>query len=216
VGLSGEPLHPESRVLMERAFGAPVSESWGSTETGPLSFGALGQPMRLHEPAAVVEPVDAGHRACDYGERSASTLVTNVVNKVLPLIRYELGDEIVLEPPQEGDGAGGPVVSEVRGRDNDTFVYEGGTVVHPAAMEQLFGTEPSAVDYQVCQTRSGVEVRLCTSDGHDDDETVSRVRRRIEGILAAAGLPAADVHLERVDEIDRLASGKVKRFVALR
>jgi hypothetical protein len=47
----------------------------------------------------------------------------NVVNKVLPLIRYELGEEIVLEPPEEGDGAGGPVVAEVRGRDHDTFVY---------------------------------------------------------------------------------------------
>src|SRR4029450_4330780 len=51
-GTSGEPLDPGLRMLVDRVFGVPVSESWGSTETGPLSFGALGETMRLDESGA--------------------------------------------------------------------------------------------------------------------------------------------------------------------
>jgi hypothetical protein len=80
-------------------------------------------------------------------------------------------------------------------------------------MQHLIGNDASIVDYQVQQTTTGVEVRYCTADGRDDDEHVSRLRTEIGGLLATAGLPAADVHLSHVDRIDRPASGKVKLFV---
>jgi phenylacetate-coenzyme A ligase PaaK-like adenylate-forming protein len=215
IGTSGERLHPELRMLVDRVFGVPVSESWGSTETGPLSFGALGRPMRLDESVAIVEPVDENHRVCPFGERSATTLVTNIINQVLPLIRYELGDEIVVEPPPPASEVGGPVLSEVRGRRYEPFVYRGGVVMLPSILEPVFNDEPAVLDYQVRQTRSGVHVRYQTSDGHEEREQASRLRARIARSLGTAGLPGAEVLLDRVDRIDRSESGKVRRFVRL-
>ncbi len=215
IGTSGEPLSPESRMLVERVFGVPVSESWGSTETGPLSFGVLGQPMRLDESVAKVEPVDEKYRTCQFGERSANTLVTNIINQVLPLIRYELGDEIVLEQPAPEDAVGGPVLSDVRGRRYEPFVYGSSVVIHPAILEHVLDNDPAIVDYQVQQTGSGVHVCCRTSQGHEDHEHASQLRTQIARVLATAGLPGAEVRLEAVDKINRSPSGKVRRFVRL-
>jgi phenylacetate-coenzyme A ligase PaaK-like adenylate-forming protein len=215
IGTSGEPLDPELRVLVDRVFGVPVSESWGSTETGPLSFGPLGEPMRLDESVAIVEPVDENHRVCPFGERSATTLVTNIINQVLPLIRYEIGDQIVLEPPRPASEVGGPVLSEVRGRRYEPFVYRGGVVMLPSILECVFEDEPAVLDYQVRQTRSGVHVRYQTSDGHAEREQATRMRAKLARILSTAGFRDAEVVVDVVDRIDRSESGKARRFVRL-
>jgi phenylacetate-CoA ligase len=50
--------------------------------------GATG--LHLTEDAAVYEPIDAHGRAVRPGTPAAKLLVTSVINRTLPLLRYEL------------------------------------------------------------------------------------------------------------------------------
>jgi phenylacetate-CoA ligase len=52
--------------------------------------------LHLNEDIAVYEPVDADIRPVAAGTTAAKLLVTNVINHCLPLIRYELGDELTV------------------------------------------------------------------------------------------------------------------------
>jgi phenylacetate-coenzyme A ligase PaaK-like adenylate-forming protein len=69
-------------------------------------------------------------RAAHPGEPAACLLVTNVINQVLPLIRYTLTDAVtLLEGPNPDPWTGWRIV--VSGRREDAFVYPGGVVVPP-------------------------------------------------------------------------------------
>jgi len=212
LAVSGEPLYPETRTLLERVFDVPVSESWGTAETGPLAFGILGEAMQLDAAIAVVEPVDAEHQLCPPRTTSAATLVTNLVNKALPLIRYELDDEVTLDEPPTLDSPRGQRVIEVRGRRDDLFVYDNRIVVHPTILRHSFAEDTTITSYQVRQTPAGIHA-FCTFAGDDTATRESQLRERLIRDLAAVGLTRPEVHVDAVDQLDRLPSGKIRRFV---
>ena len=90
IGVSSEPLLGPMAQLIHDAFGVEPSDTLAATEIGALAArtfpGAEG--MRLTEDIAVYE-VDA----------DGMLLVTNVLNRALPLIRYRIGDRVRIEPP---------------------------------------------------------------------------------------------------------------------
>ena len=61
---------------------------------------SAGRGMHLSDDLFVIEPVDGQGDPVPPGERAAKVYVTNLYNRVQPLIRYELTDEItVLDGP---------------------------------------------------------------------------------------------------------------------
>jgi phenylacetate-CoA ligase len=94
---SSEPLLPEARAALAKTWGAPVLNCWGTSEGGPMGAPcALGHGMHLSEDMHIVEPVDGQGRPVPLGALADKVYVTNLFNPVLPLIRYELGDEVRL------------------------------------------------------------------------------------------------------------------------
>ena len=65
------------------------------------------------------------------GESSARLLVTNLYNPVLPLIRYEVTDEVRIRSGPCACGSSFRRIEDPQGRLDDLFVYRTGTVVHP-------------------------------------------------------------------------------------
>jgi phenylacetate-coenzyme A ligase PaaK-like adenylate-forming protein len=65
------------------------------------------------------------------GQTSAVLLVTNVINRVLPLIRYELSDEMTFVADANPGPWIGRRIVPVAGRCDDLFTYAGGVTVHP-------------------------------------------------------------------------------------
>ena len=61
---------------------------------------------------------------CPLTELSHSTLLTNLANHVQPLIRYDLGDQILLRRDPCACGSTLPVI-EVQGRQDDALVMAG-------------------------------------------------------------------------------------------
>jgi phenylacetate-CoA ligase len=95
---SSEQFLPDARARVAAAFGVGVVDQFGSTE-GVVGVSAIDDPIIvLASDLAIVELVDARGRPVPPGTPSAKVLVTNLMNPVQPLIRYELPDRFVRQP----------------------------------------------------------------------------------------------------------------------
>ncbi len=207
-----EPLFPHMRETIENAFGAPVIDFYGTSETWMLASSMPGRTeLHLGEDLAVYEPVDAGHRPVPAGTRAQKLLVTNVINKVFPLIRYEIADEVLfLDEPNPGPWTGRRI-APVSGRQDDVFEYPGGVYVHP----YVFWTplwDSRIAQYQVRQTAVGADIVVELREQCDLGPT----RAALVAAMREAGHPDPVVAIAAVDRIPRNPiSGKIKSFVAL-
>jgi len=205
VAPSSETLLPEMRSLISDVFGAPVFDMFACTE-GLVGKAAPDDDVFVfNTDMCIVEFVDADYRPVPPGVPSVKALVTNLYNLTQPLIRYELTDVFIRQPDAADHGH---VRARVQGRSDDVLRYD--TVhVHPIVIRSVMVASPDVIDYQVNQTRSGIEVFAVTSAGFDVDDLTSRLRRALHG----AGLDHADVVVHRVEHVDRHpVSGKLRRF----
>jgi phenylacetate-coenzyme A ligase PaaK-like adenylate-forming protein len=210
---AAEPLLPEARAVISETFRVPVVDLYGCSETGVAAVSYPGStPLHLIEDIAVYEPVDRAGRPVPPGVPAAKMLITNVINQVLPLIRYEITDEVTFLAEPNPDPWTGRRIAPVPGRLDDTFVYDAGVEVHPHVFRSALGGIPAICEYQVRQTPRGASILVCAAQ----TENLEPVRRHLVGALARLGLVAPEVSIEAVDHLDRVGgTGKLKRFVPL-
>jgi phenylacetate-coenzyme A ligase PaaK-like adenylate-forming protein len=132
----GEPLAPEVRQAAESVFDTKVLNWWLSTEAGPMGIGCGHGPwMHLSDDLIILEPVDDNGHAVPAGVRSSKVLLTVLYNHALPLIRYELTDEVTLLDATCPCGSAHALIEDVQGRRDESFIYDGVTV-HPTCSAQ--------------------------------------------------------------------------------
>src|SRR5690606_37357121 len=123
---NGEVITPQQRKAAESVFGCPVLDSYGHME----------------RTAAISQCMHGGyHVVQDYGllellepRTDGETVVARAVgtslhNWAMPLVRYDIGDEIELfpdPPPACPCGRGFPLVKRIRGRSRDVIVTPDG------------------------------------------------------------------------------------------
>ena len=155
-----------------------------------------------------MELVGDDHRPVPPGTPSSRVLVTALANRIQPLIRYELADSFVQQPAASAHGY---LRARVNGRSDDAFRY-GGVTVHPVVVRSVLVRTPEVVEYQVRQTRTGIDVDAVAGPALDEDD----LRVRLTEALAGAGLDTPRVGVRPVRHLERnAATGKLRRFVPL-
>jgi phenylacetate-coenzyme A ligase PaaK-like adenylate-forming protein len=197
---------PEARADLEATWGVPVASGYGMSEG--LFAGFCGYGSHLPDDVCLLEPVNADGMPVEGGATSAKVYVTNLYNRVVPLIRFEVSDEVAVVDGPCPCGSAFRRIADPLGRLDDTFVYPDGTAIHPHVFRSLLGHQ-HLVEYQVRQTTRGADISAVASGDVDTDALASR----LEAALRDLGLPAPEVTLATVDRVDRQASGKLKRFV---
>jgi phenylacetate-coenzyme A ligase PaaK-like adenylate-forming protein len=156
----------------------------------------------------IVELVDADNNPVAQGAPSAKVLVTNLYNMAQPLIRYELTDTFIRQPDAAGYGY---LRARVHGRNDDVLHY-GPVDVHPIVIRSVMVKTPEVIDYQVRQTRGGVDVFAVTVDGFH----LEGLSDQLCAALVDGGLRSPDVTVRPVDHLDRHpVTGKLRRFIPL-
>jgi phenylacetate-coenzyme A ligase PaaK-like adenylate-forming protein len=211
VTTTSEPLLPEVRRSLAESFGAPVANMYGPSEAGPIGVGCWRGPgIHLCDDLVIVEPVDLAGRPVPPGVRSDKVLVTAISNPTLPLIRFELTDQVTFLDRPCPCGSAHRLIADVESRLDDVFTYPGGRVVHPHVFAGELRRDPRIVEYQVRQTPAGAEV-LVVGAAADP----AAMARSLEAELARLGIPGPSVEVHLVDQLERQATGKVRRFLPL-
>ncbi|WP_163513585.1 phenylacetate--CoA ligase family protein [Fodinicola acaciae] len=214
----GETVTTEARQRLATTFGATVRPAYMATECSLLALSCPHGWYHVNADWVVVEPVDADHRPVPPGEPSHTVLISNLANRAQPILRYDLGDSMVVRPDRCECGSPLPAV-QVQGRAADlvTLPAAGGGSIGLSPM--LFGVLLDGVAgverYQLVQTAPDrLRVRLRPVAGADSDQVWRAVCQKLARLLAEQRV--AGVALEHGDEEpEQASSGKVRRIIPL-
>lgn len=207
---SAEPLLPEIRADLEATWGVPVGNLWGTSEAGGVAVGCRLGSTHLNEDLCIVEAVDGDGCPVEPGIRSAKVYLTNLYNETMPLIRYEITDEVTILPDPCPCGSAYRRVADIHGRLDDIFVY-GAVAVHPHVFRSPLARRSGIVEYQVRQTERGAVIAVRSLGPLDAGSLAGEVAAG----LARVGVAHPEVTIDVVPRLGRQATGKLKRFVPL-
>jgi phenylacetate-coenzyme A ligase PaaK-like adenylate-forming protein len=210
----GENLTPEMRTHIREAFGCTVRDDYGASEFLPIAWECDLGALHLNADWVVLEPVDAQHRPVPDDTPSHTVLLTNLVNRVEPLVRYDLGDGITRHSRPCACGCALPVIS-VSGRADDVLTIPGAHgPVHllPLALTTVIEDVAGVAHCQVVQTAPRrLVVRMARRV--DDHATWTRLQHTLVEWLGRQGAVGVTVVREVRAPVADARSGKVRHVL---
>jgi len=197
---TAEMLHDWQRELMQRAFGCKVFNQYGCREVPNIAWECRAGNMHVFTDMVYVESLP--------GEGDNRLLVTSLTNRLMPFIRYDLGDSGRLLEGECDCGSPLPLMQMDLCRHNDLIRTPGGTRVHPAYFNRLLYGIPHISQYQWVQTTLD-QLRLdLVSDRPLPGEVLQAIEARIRRELDIR----MQLEVRYLADIPRTAAGK-HRFV---
>lgn len=207
----GEWMAPEARATIARAFGARVAGDYGASEFLNIAFECERGALHVNADWAILEPVDVAGRPVAPGQPSDSVLLTNLANRVQPLIRYELGDSVTVVPGACACGRTFPRI-RVDGRRDEILRIAGGKGIEVALPPLALATavEEGCGLHRFQAIQSGPRrIRLLVEDG--TRETRAAAKKALADYLAAQGLEGVAITLEAGPVAAHPVSGKFRQ-----
>jgi phenylacetate-CoA ligase len=215
--LTAEGLAPDEYGHIAKAFGAKVGNVWGSTEIAGTAYSCTEGWLHVVGEWIILEPVDADHLPVSPGEQSHTVLVTNLANRVQPILRYDLGDRVLQRPDPCPCGNPLPAI-RIQGRSADVlrFRTQSGEDVSIPPLAFEIDHVPGVDLSQVLQTTpTNLRVRLRFASGADPNQVWQKVHGELNHLLARHKL--YQVMVERADEPpEQSKGGKVRQVIPLR
>ena len=213
----GETLTPGVRNWVEKTLNCAVRNSYGASEFLTIGWECRHGRMHANTDWVILEPVDEHYRAVPPGQASHTTLLTNLVNTVQPLIRYDLGDQITVDKQRCKCGSPLPVI-EVAGRHDDPLTMlgkDGRTVtLLPLALTTALEDQAAVYEFQLRQ-HDGHTLELCLpQSGAEAASSLARCRGVLRGLAQQQGLGPIRLIEKSGATLTRGRSGKVQRVVA--
>ncbi|MGI5330279.1 phenylacetate--CoA ligase family protein [Actinomadura nitritigenes] len=219
VAVGAEVLTEDMRRRIRDAWGIEPRQAYLTGEAPLIASACTGEEgMRLWEDLVLVEVVDADDRPVAPGVAGDKVLITNLVNRVQPLIRYELTDLVTLAPGP--DRAGDPFrrLSSVEGRSDDVITLPapggGDVAVQPVLLRAPFTAFREVMQYQVTYDGHGLTGRVVLREGSPSD-TADRLRAELTRQLREAGAVPPPIAIVPTLEIGR-EGGHAAKFKLIR
>jgi phenylacetate-CoA ligase len=183
------------RRILERVFGVPAFNLYGSTETGHLLMENKSGEMKPTYDTAFLEIVDADARGI------GDLVVTTLTNDYMPLLRYRIGDLAERHVQPYGNRF------TVHGRARDALTTADGQRVTTWQVDQCFNEARGIAHYELRQSESGDSVLRFVPDGAGPtEENLRTVTSRLEALLKSS----AAIKTEAMPVLVPAASGKFR------
>lgn len=207
VWFSSEPMFEHQRDAIARAFGAPIVGLYGQAER--LVSASQCEAGSYH--IALVDGFVEG----EFGrpaEPRAPSLITTLMNRVMPLIRFELGDVIELLPDATcACGRTLPRMAPVVTKHDDWVETPSGRRVSPSSLTWALKDLAGIRRTQIVQ----VDERTIEVHIDADEPAASAAARALEERVGAMLFGEMTVRCVRDTEIPVLESGKTKFVVRM-
>ncbi|MDY3553535.1 phenylacetate--CoA ligase family protein [Gemmata sp. JC717] len=190
-------LHDWQRAVIEEVFGCKVTNRYGCEEVSLI--------------ASECEEHNGLHVNADslYTEVPADgkLLITDICNRAMPLIRYQVGDVVVPANRVCRCGRGLPLIERVEGRDADYVLTPAGNLISGISLTENFAVlVPGAAQVQIVQESiTQLRIRLVADDAFGDSS-----RRKIAALVQDTFGDTVSHEVELVDAIPQEPSGKYR------
>jgi putative adenylate-forming enzyme len=214
----GECLAPSTAKAIERAFGCPLINEYGASECMSIAFGCREGWLHVNADSVVLEPVDRDYRPTPPGEPSHTVLLTNLANRVQPVIRYDLGDSVLVKPERCACGSPLPAL-RADGRHDDVLAFtsaDGRTVsILPLALTTVIEDAAAVHYFQVVQQAPDrLALRLGPGDAKQRKIVWHAAAQALHRYLAEQSLANVEVVLDRHPPLPDPLSGKLREVIA--
>jgi phenylacetate-CoA ligase len=190
-------LHDWQRAVIERVFGRKVTNRYGCEEVSLI--------------ASECEEHNGLHVNADslYAEVPADgkLLLTDLANRAMPLIRYQVGDVVVPSSLVCRCGRGLPLIERVEGRDADYVLTPAGHLISGISLTENFANLiPGTAQVQIVQESvTQLRIRLVADDAFGDAS-----RTKIAELVRDTFGESVRHDVELVDAIPQEPSGKYR------
>jgi phenylacetate-CoA ligase len=197
---TAEVLTDTQRDLMQQAFGCKVFNQYGCREVPNIAWECRHGNMHVFADLVVLES--------ERIDGDDQLIVTSLTNRLMPFIRYKLGDSGRLLDGECACGSPFPLMEMGMCRQNDWIRGQAGQRIHPGVFNRMLDGQTQIRQYQWVQhALDRIELNLVASE-RLSPETQAALADKIRQAMGA------DVMLEvnYLDAIPRTVSGK-QRFV---
>lgn len=207
---NSEHYSPEERERIGQAFQCELFDEYSSFELYQMAFECPAHRYHIIADNVVMEFIGPDGQPVAPGEEG-EVVVTGLINKAMPFIRYRTNDIAVPSAERCPCGRGLPVIERIVGRRDDLLRTPSGGVVAPikvsGGMSQLSGV----IEFQVVQEQIDHLVALVVvADGVAREPVETEVHDIISRPFAGEPMTFAVKFVER---IERGATGKRKSVV---
>ena len=203
----GGELYPEELTpLVIEVFGRPPLVMYGAVEGGRLAFECRAHRGLHVRPDVVHIEILKDGRPTGPGE-TGSVVITSLINTVMPIIRYELGDLAAWEPGECSCGLWWPRLTLYHGRQSDVISLPGGRRVPVTSLGAIVGKSRCVRQFQFVRLAEDV-LMLRYEPYVKATDALGKVHDELR-----KALPGIDVKLKRSGQLPRTRTGKVKRYI---
>lgn len=204
-----ELLTSEHRKLFEETFGCKVYDQYGTTEFNRMGWECVLRAGFHSDMDSVKIEIVEGGEALQPGEQGR-VVVTGIVNKAMPLIRYDLRDIGSFHKDNCECGRGLPLMKIVEGRDDDFITLPSGRMVGPREMMnslyEILRTNEEIFKIKINQEKRD-KIRVDVVKGNKFSKNTEE---KIKNIMSNVFLEPMDIRIKIVDDIKKSPHGKLR------
>jgi phenylacetate-coenzyme A ligase PaaK-like adenylate-forming protein len=216
----GEHLTETARATLEAGLGCAVVNEYGASECLSIAFGCRSGWLHVNADWVVLEAVDREYRPVPPGQLSDTALLTNLANRVAPIVRYDIGDRVLVRPSPCECGSVLPAI-RVDGRRDDILSLRrsDGAVIDllPLALSTAVEEAADLHCFQIVQQGDEALALRMPEGGRQRRVAAWRAARRaLRQLLDHHALPNVDVRLDALPPQPEPGSGKLRQVLARR
>lgn len=204
-------LHTWERQTIEEVFGRPVTDRYGCEEVSLIACECeQHKGLHINADGVYVEILRPDGSPAPAGEVGA-VVVTDLANRAMPLLRYQVGDLAVASDRRCSCGRGLPLLERVEGRVADYVVSPDGKLISGISLTENFALlVPGIAQFQIVQ-ESLTRFRFRLVPGPTFGQASLD---RLHHLVAARFGSQVEYACEYLDCIPREASGKYRFCVS--
>jgi phenylacetate-CoA ligase len=176
---SGANLYPDDRRRIELLLNGLVFDLYAISESDGVASQCVEGRYHVHWELSFVEIVDPATSRWVAGDEPGSIIVTSLMRRTMPIIRYVTGDVGRWAPSPCPCGRPGPTLAAIDGRESTYFRLADGRLFNPAQLNTPMSWIPGLEQYAIRQTAPDTVV----ADFVCSDDAVETVERKIVRII---------------------------------
>ncbi len=206
----GEKLTDNLRKYLSKVFGCYVQTNYSCTEGGTVACECTEKHFHINDDWIILEAVDENNLPVPFGTQSSKVLLTNLANKICPIIRFEITDRIVLHNEPCACGNSRPWLT-LEGRTDDILTFGNGVKIAPLSLYAILKEVHGIERFQLIgHEHDRLDLRLIAEN---KEERFAEAKRAIEAYLRKNGVNA-EIYLSDNLPSANPISGKYKHIIA--
>jgi phenylacetate-CoA ligase len=200
-------LLPHERSAITEAFQCEVIDQYGCEEVGLIACECeQHEGLHVNIDHLYVEFVREDGTAAKPGDE-AKIVVTDLVNRGMPLVRYVMEDMVVPASRECSCGRGLPLIKTVTGRTADFLVRTDGSLVAGVSLVERTLTRIKGIgQMQIVQERiDRIVLRVVRDHGYDDAS-----ERELQGEFREVFGSEVQIDIEHLERLPQTSSGKYR------